>query len=158
KINWIPWDLDLAFGGFPMAGSEQEKLSIREPCLGRNRLVERLLAVKEYEKAYREHLRKLTETAFSKKKMVEDIDAINKAIAKAVERGPRQGGFGGFPVGPPRAGDLKPFVEKRLDSVVAQLNGKSEGVKPSFGFPGGGPGMLPPVNPRQFIELVDANK
>src|SRR5262249_35689521 len=25
-------------------------------------------------------------------------------------------------------------------------------------FPGGGPGMLPPVNPRQFIELVDANK
>ena len=52
----------------------------------------------------------------------------------------------------------KPFVEKRVDAVVAQLDGKSEGVKPAWGF-GPGPGRLPPaIPPRALIELADTNK
>lgn len=156
KLHFMPWDLDLSLGGFSMVAN-QENLSVREPYLNRNRLIERLFAIKEYDKLYREHLRKLTETAFSKQRMGEEIEALNKVVAKPLEKEPKPAPNGFPAMGPPSSRDLKPFVEKRLESVVAQLNGKSDGVKPSFGF--GGMGQQPmPINPRQVIELADTDK
>src|SRR5262249_32803502 len=53
---------------------------------------------------------------------------------------------GGFGFGPPGAAqpgsDLRTFVQKRSDSVEAQLEGKSKGFVPGMGFGPGGPGGL----------------
>ena len=140
RFVWIPWDMNLSFGSFGMAGSAEQMtdLSIRKPCMGDNRLVERMLAIKEYDAAYREHLRQLTTTAFRPERMHADIDAMRKVIRGAVEKeaekikkGPAAGPPG--PGGPPGRGmfgrqpDLKEFVTKRAASVTAQLDGKSQG-------------------------------
>ena len=51
-------------------------LSVMKPVMGRNRLIERLFTVPEYEKAYREHVKKLTAGAFNPEKMNQQIDAL----------------------------------------------------------------------------------
>jgi len=171
RFVWIPWDMNLSFGSFGMAGSPEQitDLSIRKPCMGDNRLVERLLAIKEYDRTYRKHLRELTTTAFVPEKMHADIDALRQVIHGAVEKeaekvkkvpaagppgppgSPRRGMFGGQP-------DLKEFVSKRAASVTAQLDGKSQGqVLRSRGFgPGGfGPGMF---LAEPLLKAADADK
>src|SRR5438270_6308663 len=46
---------NMSFAGFPPGGGAQlADLSIKRPYFGKNRLIERLLAVKEYDQAYRD--------------------------------------------------------------------------------------------------------
>jgi spore coat protein H len=157
KIVFVPWDMDLSLAGFPMAGSpdQQIDLSLTHPYVGQNKLIDRLLAVKSVNERYQQILKDLAAGAFSKEKLLADIDTIEKATkdlkakdAKAVEA--RNEGSGrGF--GPPGGGmfgqtpDLRTFVEKRTASVTAQLAGESKGYTPTGGRggrggPGGGPG------------------
>ena len=120
---------------------------------------------------------------FSKGRLLKDLDAVEKAIRgplakekKATEArkegdrgfGPPGGMFGG-------SMSLKTFVEKRTESVAAQLAGKSKGYVPAMGFgpggfgrggPGGGPGA--PGGPggfgpgnflaRPVLEALDSDK
>lgn len=173
KVTFIPWDLDLSFAAFGMGGNDQINLSIDRPAMGNNKLISRLLAMPEYKKAYHEHLKKLTEGAFKRDNMNKTMDALNKVLASSLRDEPRGGGgFGPGGFGGPGGGNsLKSFVEKRTDSVVAQLDGKSEGVTPrgfgpgGFGGPGGGPGGFGPggFGPGSFlvkplVEATDKNK
>ncbi|HYT94594.1 MAG TPA: CotH kinase family protein [Gemmataceae bacterium] len=170
RFTMMPWDLNMSFAGFPPGGgggTQLTDLSIRQPYMGKNRLIERVLAIKEYDNTYRDHLKKLTETCFSAAKLHADIDAMQRAIAPAVAMEKKGKGGPGFGMmGMMGMPDLKPFVTRRVDSVVAQLAGKSDGaVMAGFGMfggkgpkgPGGGfgPGMF---LAKPILEAADANK
>jgi hypothetical protein len=132
--------------------------------MGNNKLISRLLAMPEYRKAYHEHLKKLMDGPFKRENMAKEIDALNKVLAKSLRDEPRAGGFGpggfgGFGGG---GNTLKSFIEKRGTSVVAQLDGKLEGSKPSGFGPGGfgggqaqRPGLLPV---KSILDAADANR
>jgi hypothetical protein len=154
KLVFLPWDMDLSLAGFPMAGSpdQQLDLSITHPYVGQNKLIDRLLAVKEINDKYQKILRELAAGAFSKERLLKDIDTIEKATkdlkakdAKAAADR-KEGGGGMFGMGPPGGGmfgrspDLKTYVEKRTASVAAQLAGESKGYTPTGRGGPGGPG------------------
>jgi spore coat protein CotH len=147
KFAFIPWDLDLSLATWPAVGSPEQlvELSLAHPHAGQNKLIDRLFAIKEHKDRYNAIIKELTANTFTKKKLTEHLDAIEKAVkdplareAKAVtaRKEPRGGGFGGGAFGqsmPPRR-----FIDKRLQSVEAQLAGKSAGFEPkpvSFGPP-----------------------
>jgi spore coat protein CotH len=168
KFVYIPWDLDLSFGGFPMMGgspAQQLDLSITHPHMGETKLIDRLLAIKEMKEKYLKVVKELSDGCFSKDQLLKEIDTIEKATKdplakekKAVEA--RKEGGGGFGFGPPpgmfggASTSLKEFVEKRSEAVVAQLTGKSKGYVPQMGFGpfGPGPGRFgPPSQPGQIM-------
>jgi hypothetical protein len=164
----IPWDLNHTFGGLSMAGAADQQMdwAIRRPYLGSNRLVERILAVKEHEDAYRKHLRQLAEKAFTAEKLLAEIELMQKAVRETTEQEAKSrkndptGGlalmlavFGGAPP------DLKKFVTKRAESLAAQLEGKSAGkdIAWSFGGRAAGQGLGNRVV-KPVLEAGDADK
>ena len=177
KILFLPWDLDLSFGGFFLLGQpdQQADLSIMHPYPGEHRLTDRLLAIPDVNDRYRKLVRELTATAFTREKIAARLAELDRATKEARDRETKAvatrrenvGGFGGFPGGP--AGpppDLRAWVDKRLTSVAAQLDGKSKGTIPGgFGFggpPGGGmrprPGEVLPAPLRDALRLTDEQR
>lgn len=147
KFVFMPWDLDLAFGGFPMGGSaaQQMDLSLTHPYGGDNKLTDRLLANKEVRARYDQIVKELTTSCFTKEKLLSRIEQLEKATKPLLAQ-ERQAstarkekvnifGFGPFGAAP----DLRAFVDKRHASALAQLDGKSKGYVPTMGFPFGGP-------------------
>lgn len=152
QFVFIPWDLDLSLATWPAVGTPEQlvTLSIHHPHAGENKLIDRLFAIKEHKERYHTLLKDMTQTSFTKKLLSSTLDGIEKALreplareAKAVaarkEGGGGGGGFGAPPGGqfgwsmPPRR-----FIDKRLESVTAQLEGKAKGFEPkpiSFGPP-----------------------
>src|SRR6185369_14342719 len=99
-----PWDLDLSFGVMGLGGSSEQQLdlSINHPHIGQNKLIDRLLAMKDVKEQYQKILKELTTTAFGKEKLLKDIDAIEQVtkgpLAKEKQaseaRKETPGGFG----------------------------------------------------------------
>jgi spore coat protein CotH len=176
RFVYIPWDLDLSLAGFPMMGGadQQLNLSMTHPHGGENKLIDRLLAIKEVNQRYQKLLKDLAATCFAKERLLKDVEAIGAASKEPLARerkaaeARKEGGMG---FGPPgmmgRSLDLKGFVEKRAELVLAQIEGKSKGYVPALGFgPGGpgGPGRGPgPFGPGTFLakpllEALDSDK
>ena len=145
KVMFIPWDLDLSLAGFPMMGSpdQQMDLSLMHPHPGENRLIDRLLAIPDVKDQYRKILKELTTTCFTKGKLLQDVEAMEKVTKDALAREKKAaearkeggGGFGPGGFGPPggfgRSPDLRTFIDKRVASVTAQLEDKSKGYVPT---------------------------
>lgn len=163
KFEFLPWDMDLSLGAFSMSGSadQLQDLSISHPHVGQNKLIERLLAWKEFDQVYRQHLQAVTESQFGEQGATRtSLPIVQAAIHDLVEqekqrtaqaqasRGPGGFGPGGFG-GPGMFGGPQPsietFLDKRRASIIAQLAGTSKGREPgmSFGPPGGGAGRGP---------------
>jgi putative membrane-bound dehydrogenase-like protein len=152
KFVFIPGDLELSFANFTFMGTadQQMDLNVVHPYPNENKLADRLLALKDVSERYGKLLKELTSTSFTKEKLLKEIDALDKTTKDPLAREAkattaRKEGPPGF--GPPggkgpQAPELKAFVEKRLASVTAQLEGKSKGTVPQFAFgpPGGGGG------------------
>jgi DNA-directed RNA polymerase specialized sigma24 family protein len=146
KFGFIPWDLDLAWGGFFLLGSaeERERASIWHPWAGKNRFIERVMKVEEFRKLYRQRLEKQLATLFTRERLFPRIDQLAATIRPAVaaESNFRLGRFeqavgGDWPEQLPRGGSkgadrpihyLKRFIEKRAYFVRQQLDGKSHGM------------------------------
>jgi spore coat protein H len=175
KFVFIPWDMDLSLAGFFFAGGpdQQLDLSITHPYTGQHNLIARLLAMKDVHEKYLKVVKDLTSTCFTKERLLKDIASIDEATKdirakekKALEaRKERTGGFG--PPGGAAFGgtpDLRTFVEKRTESVAAQLAGKSTGYEPTMAFgPGAGPmgprpGEILPPPIQNDLRLTDAQK
>ncbi|HMO64214.1 MAG TPA: CotH kinase family protein, partial [Verrucomicrobiota bacterium] len=161
KLHWWVWDLDHGWGAFGLQGPPEERLhlSIKKPYAGYNRLIARLLAVPEIQERYRRHLAALVDGAFSPAKLVPRITALaaflrplvaeeSPARAVAMVRAvgleePSPSAPANSPAGQPflpnMAGfSLLEFVQRRPESVRAQLAGRAEGME--FGERGfGGP-------------------
>jgi spore coat protein H len=169
RFVFIPWDLDLSMASFPMGGTpdQQLDLSLQPPHMGQNKLIDRLLAMKEINEKYQKVLKELAATCFTKEKLLKDIDVIEKATKEALAKekkaveARKEGGFGFGPkggMGGPggmfgKSPSLRTFVEKRTESVLAQLEGKSKGYVPVIGFGPGGPkgGFGPKGGPGMFM-------
>jgi hypothetical protein len=164
----LPWDKDLAFGGFFLFGQpdQQADLSITHPYPGQHKLTDRLLAIPEVGDKYRKLVRELTATVFTKEKIAARLSELETATkeardreAKAVAARRENTNFGGFPGGPmAQPQDLRAWADKRLASVAAQLDGKSKGTIPAgFGFGpppggfGGPPGGMRPPRPGEVL-------
>jgi len=170
KIIWMPWDLNEAFAGFIPAGppDTQMDMSIWRPYLGQNRLVERALAIPRHRQAYREHLQRMITTCFSPQQMEARIAATEALIRPAI-REERQSPAATRPAQPDRFFDnlvrqkpaLRPFVTRRVESLTAQLEGKSEGqvLRLQFG-PVGAPSGLRPgaAMAERLLKTADANR
>ncbi|HEY7309833.1 MAG TPA: CotH kinase family protein [Gemmataceae bacterium] len=153
QFVFIPWDLDLSLATWPAAGTpeQQVRLSLDHPHTGQNKLLDRLFAIKEHKEKYLAIVKELTSTSFTKKKLLEHLEPIEKALkepiakeAEAVAARKEGRGRGGFGMGfggqfghsmPPRK-----FIEKRTELVADLLAGKTKGFEPKpFGFGFGRP-------------------
>jgi spore coat protein CotH len=146
RFGFIPWDLDHAWGGFYLMASEmeRERASIWHPWTGRNRFLERVMAVKEFRRLYRAQLEELLSNVFVPSRLSRRIDELAQVIRApiAAESSYRLERFDQAvsekwtphletpdQMGPDRpVHQLKHFIEARAKSVRAQLDGKSKGV------------------------------
>src|SRR5207302_6477245 len=138
-----------------------------------------LLALADVNEKYQKLLAELSAACFTKEKLLQDIDAIEQATkaAHAKEKsaaaarkeggfGPAGGMFGATPT-------LRAFVDKRTQSIAAQLAGKTKGYVPAaigFGQPGGAgrpgvfgmrppqPGEILPFPLQEMLKLSGAQK
>lgn len=132
KLVFMPWDLDISFAGFPMMGSvdQQVNMNLLKPAQGKLKIVDRLLAIPEVNEQYRKVLKEIAEKAFDKKKLLADIDTMDRAIqeplaletkAKAARK-EQIDKFGAWVAGmfdaPPA---MRVFVERRTDAVAKQV-------------------------------------
>jgi hypothetical protein len=130
------------------------------------------MAHKEYAARYQQILKEVIPACFDKQKVLADLAVIEKTVKPLIEKESKAvaarkeaaggGAFGGFGQQPP---DLKKFVEKRTESISAQLAGKSKGYTPQFGFggPGGGfqrplPGDVLPPNVQNQLQMTAQQK
>jgi putative membrane-bound dehydrogenase-like protein len=169
KFSFIPGDLEQAFAGQPFLGTPEQQmdLSLVHPFPGDNKLVDRLMANKQLNAQYRQVVKDLARTVFTKERLLQDIqslesatkDLIAKEAAAAAARKEGKGGFGPGFGGKPT--DLRTLVDKRIASVTAQLDGKSKGFVPvPFGFATGpafgkAPNLVP-VDDKTVQDLVKA--
>ncbi len=160
QFVFIPWDLDLSLATWPAVGTPEQlvELSIHHPHAGQNKLIDRLFAIKEHKERYLAIIKDLTTTSFTKQRLLETLDQIEKTLkepmateAKAIAARKEGRGGGGFGFGGGQFGQSMPprkFIEKRTESVAAQLAGNPKSFEPKmfgagFGPPpggGGGPG------------------
>jgi putative membrane-bound dehydrogenase-like protein len=165
RFIFIPGDQELSFANFGMMGSPDQlmDMSLGRPYGGDNRLVDRLLAIKEVREAHQKILKELSTKFFKKDRLRADTAAIEGATKAIVEReeaarAEREEppvGFG--PPGAATAPDLRTFAEKRTASIADQLAGKKDGYRPQFNFgPRGGNRPLSPVDDKTIGELVKA--
>jgi spore coat protein CotH len=148
RFTFMPWDLDLGFGGFAMYGTPDQMadLSLEHPHVGENKLIERLLVMPEFKANYRQQVRQLMAGAFSLEKLGKDFAEVEALAAGPIARerdalrarseGENVGYGGGMLASLP----LAEFIEKRLQSVAGQMDGSHTGYVPKmggFGPPGG---------------------
>jgi putative membrane-bound dehydrogenase-like protein len=177
KFVFLPGDLEFSLANFLLFGTADElmDLSLTHPYPGENKLVERLLAIKDVNDKYQKLLKELSEKAFTREQLQKDIEAVEKLTKeplakekKAAEaRKEAPASFGPPGGGAPQPPDLKTFAEKRAVSIAAQLADKGKGYVPAgFGFGpphggggGGGPfggGPSQPIDERTFRDAVKA--
>jgi len=145
RFAFVPWDLDHAWGEFPMMGTpeQRERLDIWHPWVEPNRFVARVFQVEEFRKRYRAELERQLATVFVPDRLnrrVDELAAVFRPLAaewstnrlakleSAVSTNFVPRVEGGDPFSPNRpAWQLKRFIEARAASVRAQLDGKETG-------------------------------
>ena len=171
KFHFIPWDLDRTFGNFGIFGSPEQLMDLSfSKQAPQNRLADRLLAIKEISERYQKVVKEIAATTFTKERLLKELAEFEGRTQELLARetkaatARREGGPGGG-FGPPGGGpfgripDMKTFVEKRTESIAAQLAGTSKGYVPQFGgF--GPPGGFGPGNQlaKPLLDMLDANK
>jgi spore coat protein CotH len=129
KVWIMPWDMNLSFASYGTGRDNAFDLSVSHPWVDDNKLLERLMAIPENEKAYRAYLRQFVKEFFNPESMKKIEAPMKQALAKAdgaavAAKMPKMSGqgtpgrFGG------RSYTLDDYVPKRVESVLAQLDGK----------------------------------
>jgi hypothetical protein len=136
KFQFLPWDLDLAFGAFPMAGADGVKLSINKPFTDREILLKRFLSVPKAKERYDVACR----DAVAIMRKLDPLRAkLDRVVAPAIAKNdlanaPGAQGFGMFGQRPPLQ-QSNPLVASNKKSVFVLQNGKlrqfaANGLKP----------------------------
>jgi spore coat protein CotH len=154
KMRILPWDINEAFGTFTMPGDAEDlvRWDIDRPWVGRRRLLERLFASESFPKLYRAALARLMKQAFTKDLLFKRIAEFEKVLSPHVAKADKLFWLNGptlkqkparhleafrMAIDGDRAGfnravrrkilSIKPFALRRIESIKAQLAGKSEG-------------------------------
>lgn len=146
KFGFIPWDLDLSWGGFFLLGTteEREQASISRPWVGKNRFLERVFRVKTFRDMYRAQLEELLARQFVPERLHRRVDEMAGIVRGPVsaESDFRLGKFleatspkrRSTPINEEEGGARRPahqlhrFIDERAKSVRDQLDGKSRGI------------------------------
>lgn len=152
RFSFVPWDLDQAFGGFALIGTQEqrERLDIDHPWVGRNRFLERVTGVKSFRDLYRARLAEYQTNLFSPARLSAEVDRLAALIRPAVvDEGAAKasrfdrvaagqqvtptGANGEIPSAElPVASDvpkpIKSFVQARHASIAGQLSGRQPGL------------------------------
>jgi spore coat protein CotH len=133
KFVFMPWDLDISFAGFPAMGSidQQVNQNLMKPSPNRIKVVDRLLSLPEVKEKYQAVLKELAANGFAKKKLLAEIDAIEKATKelltaerKASEvRKETRDAFSAWVGGWFAPAELRNYVERRTAAIATQLDG-----------------------------------
>jgi len=143
KFHFLPWDLDLAFGGFPLAGADGVRLSIDKPAVAQEVLIRRFLDVPRCRERYRLHCRRAAELVRGSEPLRAWLEATVAPVVRKEDRTtvaggiPGMGGFPGFGR-PPGAG---------APGMGGPPPGAGFGGFGGFGRPGAGPGGGFPPGP-----------
>ncbi len=142
KLNWIPWDLNEAFGRFRMVGSEEQQidLSIDHPYVGENRLIQRLLAIPEYRTNYHDHLERLA-ALFASGKLQKQIETAAPVIRAALNGDPE------VTVAAFERSAFGPNSQQNADTKPANRDAGTSGSQDRPAFDGGGRGFRPDNGP-----------
>ena len=149
RFQFLPWDLDNAWGKFGWAGSatDRARASIRRPWMGDHRFLERMWEVPGFEERYRLELRRALERWFVPERLHRRVDELAALLRPVVaeESGSKAARFEQAvsatqlpdpAADGPRSGRNRPphplkwFITERSRSVHAQLVGEEEGVLP----------------------------
>ncbi|HAB18459.1 MAG TPA: CotH kinase family protein [Verrucomicrobiota bacterium] len=148
KFQFIPWDLDNAWGKFGAAGSVSDRAhaSIMHPWMSSHRLLERVMAVPEFKSLYQRTLQDLLTRIFVPERLNLRVDELARLLRPVVvEESPRKSSRFAQAVDATSLGDsanegpgfgrnraphpLKWFISERAESVRAQLAGENSGVR-----------------------------
>ena len=126
KLSILPWDYNLAFGGFSAADStEAINFPIDTPVSGVSLedrpLISQLLAVDEYKERYHQYLKQIVDEYFTSGYFNDKIDEITGKINQYVETEPQA--FCTYEEYETAVGTLKTFGELRAESIEGQLSG-----------------------------------
>ena len=140
RFRFLPWDLDLAFGGFPVVGADPVRLDIRRPAVERERLIERFLGVAaartEYQAACAQAAAWLERAGPLRRRLAARVAALR---AKE-DRTPVPGGVPGMPGFPPGGGFGPPAGGPGPGGFGPPPGARSgPGGPPGFGKPGANP-------------------
>jgi spore coat protein H len=130
RFHFLPWDLNMAFGGFPMAGTswQQMELSLLHPHAGEHKLIDRVLALEGVKKMWLEEAQQILDTAFRADKLNARIDALSKALRPAIAD---------------ESADVLSLFDKALSATLPDMQApptRGEGGVFNRGF--GGPGGM----------------
>ena len=115
------------------------KWDIDRPWISGRRLSERLFKTKSFPKHYRAAVAQLMKKHFTEKKLYDQLASFEKAISPHIRKDEIGKGIEGMRMGingdkdginkavDRRVFAIKPFIQKRIASVNAQLAGKAEG-------------------------------
>ncbi len=127
QMQMIPWDYNLAFGGFESAGGATELVNypIDSPVSGGNvedrPMIAWIFASEEYTELYHGYFAEFISEYFGSGYFEEMIDSVATMIAPYVEKDPTKFcSYEEFEVG---AATLKEFCLLRAESITGQLNG-----------------------------------
>ena len=140
KFQFLPWDLDHAFGEIFGEQDRLARLSIQTPWVGSNRFLKRVYQVEAFKKVYLAHLAEFGRTIFKPERFHAQVDEIAAAIRPAIEAESREklvkfdAALAGTSIkpssgwfAPKPVKSIKGFVDVRTAEVLAQLEGKSKG-------------------------------
>jgi spore coat protein H len=144
KFVFFPWDLDISFAGWPLGGppEKQMDLSLMHPhSSDEHSLIDRLFAIEAVKARYARIIEELVAGAFSKERMLKNVQRLESKIQEAIERDAaaiasrNERGYPA-PLGyrPP---GLRAFIAARMVSIKSQLDGDSTGYVFSHARRGG---------------------
>jgi putative membrane-bound dehydrogenase-like protein len=174
RFAFLPGDLEFALANFLLMGTADQlmDLSLTHPYPGENKMVQRLLAIRGVRQKYLRRLQELSQKAFTRERLVKEIEAIERLTREPLAREKRSArarkeapaNFGPPNAAMPQPPDLKTFAARRTASVVAQLARTRKGYVPDgfgFGPPNGGGGGFgggprQPIDEKTFRDVVKA--
>lgn len=126
KLSILPWDYNLAFGGFSVSDSaEAINFPIDTPVSGVSLedrpLIAQLLAIDEYKEKYHQYLKQIVDEYFTSGYFNNKIDEITGKINQYVETEPQA--FCTYEEYETAVDTLKTFGELRAESIDGQLSG-----------------------------------
>jgi len=148
RFGFVSWDQDHSWGEFGYVGTAEtrEQASIWQPHAHKFLFLDRVLKVEAFRQLYRARLESALAGIFTEERLFAQVDELAAVIRPAVaaensfrlERfdlavsskwieGPRESGSPEGPHAPVH--QIKRFISNRIQSVRAQLDGKSEGAR-----------------------------